>query len=101
MLLQKCTCNENDIDYLFLESGFSEPRLCDYSGNYYCELCHWNDTMVIPSRVLHNWDFEPHKVVFTVSSASYLNMINLLDCTIVSSLSALHHNQKMANQVEP
>lgn len=44
------------------KSGFSEPRLCDYSGNYFCELCHWNDTMVIPARVLHNWDFEPRKV---------------------------------------
>lgn len=42
--------------------GFCEPRLCDYSGNYYCEMCHWNDTMVIPARVLHNWDFEPRKV---------------------------------------
>lgn len=44
------------------QSGFSEPRLCDYSGQYFCELCHWNNTMVIPSRVLHNWDFEPRKV---------------------------------------
>ncbi|XP_022331608.1 differentially expressed in FDCP 8 homolog A-like [Crassostrea virginica] len=44
------------------QSGFSEPRLCDYSGQYYCELCHWNNTMVIPARVLHNWDFEPRKV---------------------------------------
>ncbi|XP_062601643.1 differentially expressed in FDCP 8 homolog [Saccostrea cucullata] len=44
------------------QSGFSEPRLCDYSGNYFCELCHWNNIMVIPARVLHNWDFEPRKV---------------------------------------
>ncbi|KAK3102757.1 hypothetical protein FSP39_013696 [Pinctada imbricata] len=42
--------------------GFSEPRLCDYSGMYFCDLCHWNDTMIIPARVLHNWDFEPRKV---------------------------------------
>ena len=46
-----------------IESGFSEPRTCDYSGNYYCELCHWNDTMLIPSRVLHNWDFDEWKVM--------------------------------------
>ncbi|XP_052242863.1 differentially expressed in FDCP 8-like isoform X2 [Dreissena polymorpha] len=44
------------------KSGFSEPRVCDYSGNYYCELCHWNDTMLIPARVLHNWDFDEWKV---------------------------------------
>ncbi|XP_041454725.1 differentially expressed in FDCP 8 homolog [Lytechinus variegatus] len=40
----------------------SEPRLCDYSGLYYCSLCHWNDLEVIPARVIHNWDFEPRKV---------------------------------------
>lgn len=39
-----------------------EPRLCDYSGLYYCSLCHWNDLEVIPARVIHNWDFEPRKV---------------------------------------
>ncbi|XP_041367334.1 uncharacterized protein LOC121381964 [Gigantopelta aegis] len=44
------------------KSGSPEPRLCDYSGNYYCESCHWNDLMVIPARVLHNWDFETRKV---------------------------------------
>lgn len=44
------------------KSGYSEPRICDYSGNYYCELCHWNDPMLIPARVLHNWDFDGWKV---------------------------------------
>ncbi|XP_055957619.1 differentially expressed in FDCP 8 homolog A [Patella vulgata] len=43
-------------------TGSNVPRLCDYSGQSYCEYCHWNDTMVIPARVLHNWDFEPKKV---------------------------------------
>ncbi|KAL3841852.1 hypothetical protein ACJMK2_019949, partial [Sinanodonta woodiana] len=44
------------------KSGFPQPRLCDYSGMYYCDLCHWNDSTVIPARILHNWDFEPRKV---------------------------------------
>ncbi|XP_005091069.2 differentially expressed in FDCP 8 homolog [Aplysia californica] len=44
------------------KSGMSEPRMCDYSGRYYCEYCHWNDSFVIPARVLHNWDFTGHKV---------------------------------------
>ncbi|ESO97291.1 hypothetical protein LOTGIDRAFT_114879, partial [Lottia gigantea] len=43
-------------------SGSNVPRLCDYTGQYYCEYCHWNDNMVIPARVLHNWDFETRKV---------------------------------------
>ncbi|KAK0044475.1 differentially expressed in FDCP 8 [Biomphalaria pfeifferi] len=44
------------------KTGSTEPRLCDYNGRYYCELCHWNDTFIIPARVLHNWDFTPQKV---------------------------------------
>ncbi|CAL1547265.1 unnamed protein product [Lymnaea stagnalis] len=43
--------------------GSPEPRVCDYTGRYYCELCHWNDTYIMPARVLHNWDFTPQKVV--------------------------------------
>lgn len=40
----------------------SEARLCDYSGQYFCEECHWNDSVVIPARVVHNWDFSLYKV---------------------------------------
>ncbi|XP_058832106.1 differentially expressed in FDCP 8 homolog [Topomyia yanbarensis] len=39
-----------------------QPRLCDYSGFYYCSTCHWNDTSIIPARVTNNWDFVPRKV---------------------------------------
>lgn len=40
----------------------NEARQCDYTGQYYCSHCHWNDLAVIPARVVHNWDFEPRKV---------------------------------------
>ncbi|KFD67622.1 hypothetical protein M514_11515 [Trichuris suis] len=36
--------------------------LCHYSGLYFCTICHWNDQMVIPARVLHNWDFNKYAV---------------------------------------
>ncbi|XP_032891571.1 differentially expressed in FDCP 8 homolog isoform X2 [Amblyraja radiata] len=39
----------------------TEARRCDYTGQYYCSSCHWNDVAVIPARVIHNWDFEAHK----------------------------------------
>ncbi|KAL4225768.1 Differentially expressed in FDCP 8 [Mactra antiquata] len=55
------------------KSGYSEPRLCDYSGNYFCELCHWNDSMLIPARVLHNWDFDEWKVCR--ASKQYLKLM--------------------------
>ncbi|XP_048241861.1 differentially expressed in FDCP 8 homolog A-like isoform X4 [Haliotis rufescens] len=58
---------------LSFKSGAAEPRLCDYSGNYYCELCHWNDQMTIPGRVLHNWDFLPRKVCR--ASKQYLKLM--------------------------
>lgn len=44
------------------EGGWVEPRICDYTGLYYCPSCHWNDTAPIPARILHNWDFTPYKV---------------------------------------
>ncbi|XP_058608369.1 differentially expressed in FDCP 8 homolog isoform X7 [Onychostoma macrolepis] len=40
----------------------NEARQCDYTGQYYCSSCHWNDTAIIPSRVIHNWEFEPRKL---------------------------------------
>lgn len=40
----------------------SEARLCDYTGQYFCEECHWNDLVVIPARVVHNWDFSLYRV---------------------------------------
>lgn len=44
------------------KSSCVEPRLCDYSGLYYCQRCHWNTTAVIPARVIRNWDMEPRRV---------------------------------------
>jgi len=47
---------------LAFRGGMAEPRQCDYTGQYYCELCHWNDSVVLPARILHNWDMEQYKV---------------------------------------
>lgn len=55
----------NDTDPYILhltENSWIEPRLCDYDGRYYCPTCHWNSTAVIPSRVVHNWDFDERRV---------------------------------------
>ena len=57
----------------------SEARRCDYSGQYYCEECHWNDLVVIPARVVHNWDFSLYKVLITVISLLYHCIYGLLD----------------------
>lgn len=47
---------------MLTENSWIEPRLCDYSGFYYCPSCHWNDSSIIPARIVHNWDFVPRKV---------------------------------------
>lgn len=48
----------------YLEDGVAEARMCDYTGQYFCDNCHWNDQISIPARVLRNWDFTQHKVRF-------------------------------------
>ncbi|KAK6627594.1 hypothetical protein RUM44_010072 [Polyplax serrata] len=53
-----------------------EPRLCDYTGKYYCSTCHWNSTSVIPARVILNWDFEER--VVCRSSKQILNLMSKL-----------------------
>ncbi|EDO45985.1 predicted protein, partial [Nematostella vectensis] len=59
---QQYKCAECRKRISFLKGEFSEARLCDYSGQYFCEECHWNDQVLIPARIIHNWDFTNYKV---------------------------------------
>ncbi|XP_008211409.1 differentially expressed in FDCP 8 homolog isoform X2 [Nasonia vitripennis] len=70
------------------KSGWIEPRLCDYTGLYYCQRCHWNSVAVIPARIIRNWDMEPRKV----SRAAY-QLLTLLQNKPVLMLDKL--NQKL------
>ncbi|XP_020031921.1 pleckstrin homology domain-containing family M member 1 isoform X5 [Castor canadensis] len=36
--------------------SFVRPKLCAFSGLYYCDICHQDDVSVIPARIIHNWD---------------------------------------------
>ncbi|KAM6334237.1 pleckstrin homology domain-containing family M member 1 [Alca torda] len=36
--------------------SFAKPKLCAFSGLYYCDSCHRDEETVIPSRLIHNWD---------------------------------------------
>ncbi|XP_072860210.2 pleckstrin homology domain-containing family M member 1 isoform X2 [Pogona vitticeps] len=40
--------------------SFPKPKLCSFTGQYYCETCHQDDESVIPSRLIHNWDLALH-----------------------------------------
>uniref|UniRef100_A0A1A7YWD2 Pleckstrin homology domain containing, family M, member 3 n=1 Tax=Iconisemion striatum TaxID=60296 RepID=A0A1A7YWD2_9TELE len=39
-----------------------KAKVCYYSGWYYCQSCHQDNTFLIPARLLHNWDTSKHKV---------------------------------------
>ncbi|XP_067412382.1 pleckstrin homology domain-containing family M member 1 [Emydura macquarii macquarii] len=41
---------------------FVKPKLCAFSGLYYCDNCHQDDESVIPSRLIHNWDLTKRAV---------------------------------------
>ncbi|NWW89439.1 PKHM1 protein, partial [Rhynochetos jubatus] len=42
--------------------SFTKPKLCAFSGLYYCDSCHWDEETVIPSRLIHNWDLNKRGV---------------------------------------
>eukprot|EP00117_Sycon_ciliatum_P037407 scpid45103/ scgid27993/ Differentially expressed in FDCP 8 homolog len=67
-----------------------EARLCDYTGKYYCPFCHWNDTAVIPARVIHNWDFEHRKVCR--SSLEVLTLTSKRACLSVGDVNSMLYN---------
>ncbi|XP_036612158.1 pleckstrin homology domain-containing family M member 1 [Trichosurus vulpecula] len=42
--------------------SFVRPKLCAFSGLYYCDICHQDDSSVIPARLIHNWDLTKRTV---------------------------------------
>lgn len=42
--------------------SLGRARLCEFSGQYYCDSCHHGDTTIIPSRMVHNWDLTQREV---------------------------------------
>lgn len=58
---QDYKCAECHAELTFNDS-WNEPRLCDYTGSYFCTTCHWNDVSSVPARVVHNWDWEKRPV---------------------------------------
>lgn len=48
--------------FFFSKGIFGEARVCDYTGHYYCNECHINDTAYIPARIVRNWDFKKQRV---------------------------------------
>jgi hypothetical protein len=64
-------CAQCNIQLMNREYNF-EPRLCHYSGLYFCKNCHWKEFSIIPANIIHNWDFQQKSV-----SRQSLQEINL------------------------
>ncbi|XP_030631587.1 pleckstrin homology domain-containing family M member 1 [Chanos chanos] len=42
--------------------SLGRARLCEFTGQNYCESCHHGNAIVIPSRMIHNWDLTAREV---------------------------------------
>uniref|UniRef100_UPI00398E61CD pleckstrin homology domain-containing family M member 1 isoform X2 n=1 Tax=Pristiophorus japonicus TaxID=55135 RepID=UPI00398E61CD len=76
--------------------SFGKPKLCAYSGLYYCEMCHQDTETIIPSRMIHSWDLTKQGVSNVV--AKFLQQIQnepFIDLNMVNG-SLYHYVEQMA-----
>ncbi|XP_062505140.1 uncharacterized protein LOC134181879 isoform X2 [Corticium candelabrum] len=52
---------------------FGHAKVCTFNARYYCKDCHKDEEVLIPARIIHNWDFNKHKVCH--SNKEYLDSI--------------------------
>ncbi|XP_037948085.1 uncharacterized protein LOC119679671 [Teleopsis dalmanni] len=42
--------------------GYNNLRVCAFSGNYFCDACMNVKPMLIPAKIIYNWDFRKYNV---------------------------------------
>ncbi|XP_037693402.1 run domain Beclin-1-interacting and cysteine-rich domain-containing protein isoform X2 [Choloepus didactylus] len=73
-------------------------RYCEYLGKYFCQCCHENAQMVIPSRVLRKWDFSKYYISnFSKDLLSKIWNDPLFNVQDINS--SLYRKVKLLNQV--
>ncbi|XP_038018957.1 pleckstrin homology domain-containing family M member 1 isoform X2 [Motacilla alba alba] len=75
--------------------SFARPKLCAFSGLYYCDSCHRDEESVIPSRLIHNWDLTKRGVC--KQALKFLTQIRnqpLIDLRLVNE-SLYEHVERM------
>ncbi|XP_066061313.1 pleckstrin homology domain-containing family M member 1 isoform X1 [Chamaea fasciata] len=75
--------------------SFARPKLCAFSGLYYCDSCHRDEETVIPSRLIHNWDLTKRGVC--KQALKFLTQIQnqpLIDLKLVNE-SLYEHVERM------
>ncbi|XP_073886435.1 run domain Beclin-1-interacting and cysteine-rich domain-containing protein isoform X15 [Macaca fascicularis] len=73
-------------------------RYCEYLGKYFCQCCHENAQMVIPSRLLRKWDFSKY-YVSNFSKDLLIKIWNDPLFNVQDINSALYRKVKLLNQV--
>ncbi|XP_072581584.1 run domain Beclin-1-interacting and cysteine-rich domain-containing protein isoform X23 [Vulpes vulpes] len=73
-------------------------RYCEYLGKYFCQCCHENAQVVIPSRVLRKWDFSKY-YVSNFSKDLLIKIWNDPLFNVQDINSALYRKVKLLNQV--
>ncbi|XP_054982238.1 run domain Beclin-1-interacting and cysteine-rich domain-containing protein isoform X3 [Sorex araneus] len=73
-------------------------RYCEYLGKYFCQCCHENAQVVIPSRILRKWDFSKY-CVSNFSKDLLLKIWNDPLFNVQDINSALYRKVKLLSQV--
>ncbi|KAG8524458.1 Run domain Beclin-1-interacting and cysteine-rich domain-containing protein [Galemys pyrenaicus] len=73
-------------------------RYCEYLGKYFCQCCHENAQMVIPSRILRKWDFSKY-YVSNFSKDLLIKIWNDPLFNVQDINNALYRKVKLLNQV--
>ncbi|KAM4888653.1 run domain Beclin-1-interacting and cysteine-rich domain-containing protein isoform 4-T4 [Thomomys bottae] len=73
-------------------------RYCEYLGKYFCQCCHENAQMVIPSRILRKWDFSKY-YISNFSKDLLIKIGNDPLFNVQDINSALYRKVKLLNQV--
>ncbi|XP_052596299.1 run domain Beclin-1-interacting and cysteine-rich domain-containing protein isoform X3 [Peromyscus californicus insignis] len=73
-------------------------RYCEYLGKYFCQCCHENAQMVVPSRILRKWDFSKY-YISNFSKDLLLKIWNDPLFNVQDINSALYRKVKLLSQV--
>ncbi|XP_053420501.1 run domain Beclin-1-interacting and cysteine-rich domain-containing protein isoform X12 [Nycticebus coucang] len=73
-------------------------RYCEYLGKYFCQCCHENAQVVIPSRILRKWDFSKY-YVSNFSKDLLIKIWNDPLFNVQDINSSLYRKIKLLNQV--
>ncbi|XP_051005753.1 run domain Beclin-1-interacting and cysteine-rich domain-containing protein isoform X1 [Acomys russatus] len=73
-------------------------RYCEYLGKYFCQCCHENAQMAVPSRILRKWDFSKY-YISNFSKDLLIKIWNDPLFNVQDINSALYRKVKLLNQV--